>query len=207
MQTLPSKFNFFFIIGLLLIMTSPSCKNNCGGTYYVPQECKDFGYFLKGSYWVYQNDSTLQIDSFVTYLDTMGMFSFPDQNEGCTDGPAYYNNQQFTNSIAVSNISGDTLEYSCGTGGVDYYENQNFEGVYLIPDARQSNNPYKWEIFESYNLNGKFFFNVYESKLFLNATNASIYFVQNVGVIKTEISIDTSTYVESWSLLRYHIVQ
>jgi hypothetical protein len=140
----------------------------------------------------------------MTKYDTIGYITFPDENEGCTDGPTYYNNSQSTRSIAVSNISGDTIEYTCGTGGVDFFKNQKFEGIYFIPHAREQVDPSQFIIIDNAVLNGKTFTDVYESK-YVPGTN--IYYVKNIGVIKTEISNDTTNYVESWSLLRYHVVQ
>src|SRR5262245_14041720 len=58
----------FFVLNVALIFTL-SCKHiDCPPQeplvdYRPGQEMKDYGYFLKGSYWVFVNDSTTETDS------------------------------------------------------------------------------------------------------------------------------------------------
>lgn len=196
------KRTFGIIAGLTIIISSIGCKNNCESHYNVSQESKDYGYFLKGSYWVYQNDSTFEVDSFNIIGAATGVEIHSLVEEGCN--PHYYY-LGVAKSVATSNISGDILEYFCGTkGGVVFNKNSEFLGIYFISASQTPNTDSLLEIIESLDLNGKNFSNVYESTYH---TGANIYFAKNIGVIKTEILNDTSGYVESWSLLRYNIIQ
>ena len=116
----------------------------------------------------------------------------------------YTDYRQSTISIAASILSSDTLSYTCGTGGVDFIKNGSFVGIYFIPDAREHVDPSKWEIIDNLEIHGNSFSNVYKSKY---VDGADIYFSKNIGVIKADILNDTTNSLESWSLLRYNIIQ
>ncbi|HYV93760.1 MAG TPA: hypothetical protein VE978_18435 [Chitinophagales bacterium] len=196
----------FLLVGLIFFGCAP---RECGGTYYVPQECKDYGYFLKGSYWVYQNDSTLQLDSFSVVFDSTFWTHSPDLSEGCNEetgpsGGSSFDGEQI-NSLATSSISEDSIQYSSYSSEVYFYMNGNRLGQYLIPSVRDYPNVDQWDLFDAIAINGNLYLDVYKTTS--TYTGATLYFQKNIGVIKFQLPIDTTDYVESWSILRYHTIQ
>ena len=208
------------LIYLLLIVITYSCKKN---------ECENYSphkvvvidnsmnsiKFKESSYWVYQNDVTLELDS---------------------QRVIFSSNNDFTGEYP-SKCSGGTYVYEYRMTVHSFLNNQNYDyfiiGYGLNKDTNSSGNHYGRFIYSGtniysadsgteyieniplLNLNGNDFNNV--KKIWVKVLpansyypNLSIhdmyyYFSDSVGLIKWEVS-DGSTIIESWSIKSWDII-
>jgi hypothetical protein len=171
--------------------------------------------FKESSYWVYQNDVTLELDSqrviFGSYNDFTG--EFPNKCSGGTSVHEYrmtvhsfLNNQDDDYFIIGSGLTKDTNS----TG--NHYGRFIYSGTNIYSADSGS------ECIENIpllNLNGNDFYNV--KKIWVKvlpansySPNLSIhdmyyYFSDSVGLIKWELS-DGSSIIESWSLKSWDVI-
>jgi|688.fasta_scaffold148540_3 hypothetical protein len=209
--------SFFFL--LLIAMTYSCKKDECEN--YLPHKdvvidnSMNTFKFKESSYWVYQNDVTLELDSqrviFGSYNDFTG--EFPNKCSGGTSVHEYrmtvhsfLNNQDDDYFIIGSGLTKDTNS----TG--NHYGRFIYSGTNIYSADSGS------ECIENIpllNLNGNDFYNV--KKIWVKvlpansySPNLSIhdmyyYFSDSVGLIKWELS-DGSSIIESWSLKSWDVI-
>jgi hypothetical protein len=213
MKRLDKKFLFYFV--LIFIILATSCKKKLN-TNYISDGLKEWVAFKPGSYWIYKNDSTGELDSAycgANYSQIRG----GDQEGG------YF--QDITLKINSKFIDSYFLTFLCAPISFRDYKEMFFmnlikNGNQVLPMlAFNSNFPYnKEEILchsqttrfivsykDSVIINGLKYFNVLYNREWSikDSTNVvEMYITKNIGLIKLTDSIKTH-----WSLLRYHVVQ
>lgn len=78
------QFAFIIICGMAVLdschqdpIPSPQPSNT---TYWIPREVKDYCYFKEGSYWIYQDSATGQLDSVYVYYAANGLDTLHNQD-------------------------------------------------------------------------------------------------------------------------------
>jgi len=208
------------LIYLLLIVITYSCKKN---------ECENYSphkvvvidnsmnsiKFKESSYWVYQNDVTLELDSQRVIFSSNNDFTgeYPSKCSGGTyvyeyrmTVHSFLNNQNYDYFIIGSGLNKDT------NSSGNHYGRFIYSGTNIY--SADSGTEYIENI-PLLNLNGNDFNNV--KKIWVKVLpansyypNLSIhdmyyYFSDSVGLIKWEVS-DGSTIIESWSIKSWDII-
>ena len=208
------------LIYLLLIVITYSCKKN---------ECENYSphkvvvidnsmnsiKFKESSYWVYQNDVTLELDSQRVIFSSNNDFTgeYPSKCSGGTyvyeyrmTVHSFLNNQNYDYFIIGSGLNKDT------NSSGNHYGRFIYSGTNIY--SADSGTEYIENI-PLLNLNGNNFNNV--KKIWIKVLpansyypNLSIhdmyyYFSDSVGLIKWEVS-DGSTIIESWSIKSWDII-
>jgi len=198
----------FIVLGLLLF----SCKKD-PDFYPVSDEFKPWFLFQQGSFWIFQNDSTLDLDS--VYIKSP---------------PAYYNvpNPDRTYSRQAISIQYQSsffefIDVLSSTSGSDFlsihiYNSIVFPGLisnFPIKGEYKSTSGSATVLFENlryypdYILNFTHYKDVCQTRwTYTEPTFNKIfnfYFAKNIGLIKVDGNWNDTS--RSWSLLRYHAVQ
>ena len=189
---------------LLLFSCNDPCKPPQDVDFYdLTDDVRDFGVFQTGTYWVYQNDSTLQIDSVAvgaTQLDTLTV------EESCIGITTEYFITDYVvkfDATLTSSLFADskTLESQLGMVNlISILPNQ--VNLYNSKDTLSN-------LLDSMDVDGKIYYNVYAATNFKSvlddSLDATYYSARNFGTIKK--LVQDSTYTHSWSLIRSHIIQ
>jgi hypothetical protein len=197
----------------LLMATTCNKKEKQYPTYYMDQEFKDYTLFKVGSYWVYQDSATKQIDSVYLYKQEITIndrrkivdYNYQDVFENLYT--SYYNDTIFRNGGAK--LKGDTQSYCAyfegmltsfinapylyfgsANEGTTFYHDGNliylkFNDIITIGNTSYSNVKIFELIKESYPLQIK-----------------KIFHAKHKGVIRKELFNG-----QVWNLIRYHVTQ
>lgn len=172
---------------------------------YIADEAKPYAAFAEGSSWIFQNDSTLLIDSLVSSYGEYDRTDIGDNRH-----PHYV--ERFTGGAwSKLDTSGSIINFSYWIENriIVYY----FFGIAFKPDASafpsgltSVGTDLRFNYFDKLILNGIEYEDVYqieESSTNNNITSGEIYLAKNVGLIKLVLSYNDGSS-ESWSLLRNH---
>lgn len=195
---------FSFLIILLF-----SCKKEEKQHFYVPSEFKRWTVFNKGSYWIFQNDSTLEIDS--TYIkDNPISFNVPSSNSN-------YNSTSEKIEISYSSIflGKAILRLDLyGQATTMYFYVCDFDTYGLIANSLDNFVPYIQDSYTKttyetlsfdsiYYLGLRKFNTVVNTQITKNSKTLNLWFAKDIGLIKIVRESNDSTL--TWSLLRYKI--
>ena len=194
-----------FFIALILFFLA-GCKKKERVHYTIADDVKQYGLFQKGSYWIYLNESTNQIDC--TYVSQPPVF-YTENLEGPEDEPL------------IDNIFvyGPIFSKLWLTGNYLFLENGFSIWAVFLSDVKVGNNRIigssKYQCLKMYDtlsINGIKFFQVLHTKyaaLLLEGSIDSVinqfFIVPKIGIVKMRKACDQSD--TTWSLLRYHVVQ
>jgi hypothetical protein len=191
----------------LLMATTCNKKEKQYPTYYMDQEFKDYTLFKVGSYWVYQDSATKQIDSVYLYKQTIAV-----SNYGKEIG---YNAEYFSEELRSSLFDtllgggGKPLEKAGYSYGIirlkDFLNSSTYYFTGHIGDEEPSNGNLKFiKTLDSLNFIEKF----YSLKCFENNTEKFIYqphktyYAKHIGLVRSELFNG-----QVWNLIRYHVTQ
>ena len=199
---------FFFTVCLICVVMVSGCKKNAASTYYIPQQFKDYGIFKIGSYWLYIDDSTGQIDSsYMKYTPEPILSLEYGQGtnttwETCTiDYGGYFFNGTYLNpyqyDINCYTMGGSTcLRFDCFKKGYFFtnYDNTTLKTISLD---------------DSLEVNGQKFHHVintqFQSFVKGDSIKFTYYLVKSIGLIK--FNSVRNQKITSWSLVRWHAIQ
>ena len=207
------KFIRVIIYSLLISLFLISCKKNTTTIHYtIPDEMKQWYLYQNGSYWIYQNDKTPQIDC--TYISKdpniwQNPFYLDDGSIGSiTDyiGIGYNGNILVDSEITPGEVVISTRD--AGSGNIAFLSNILEGEKYDL-----TGEVYKYiHHFDSLAINNHFIKDVRQTRfafpMNISGTDSlalTFYFARHIGLIKiiqSKSNIDTT-----WSLVRYHIVQ
>ncbi|MDP1622753.1 MAG: hypothetical protein Q8M08_10500 [Bacteroidales bacterium] len=197
------------IIGILVFMIVYSCRKDEPKHYYISDAFKRWTVFKKGSYWIFQNDSTLAFDSV-----------FVKENPTSIDVPSPFSKDNFTLEQIDMSYSSKffyssmiTLEYS-GQQATFYISTYNFGSYMLIASSFDNFIPYygntqEGSVYQVLSSDSVFylglqkFYNVVSAQHTINKKSLTCWFARDIGLIKVTGENTNPDY--SWSLLRYHI--
>lgn len=190
---------------LFLILLLESCSKPETKYYYLTDFEKSVACFQKGSYWIYQNDSTLVTDSVYVNFFIRDMDNAPG-NGGilssteycyCTAKSTLYPNLGFGYNVRP------------GGGDVGGGTSKTWRIFYSINADKIIGN----HTYPTYTLNGLIYSNA--TQIIDSFDQVSSYYykyvvdgyvVPNAGLIKRDIQYKDSIR-ESWSLIRYNIIR
>lgn len=210
----------FSFIYLLLIVATYSCKKDECENYsphkdvVIDNSMNSFK-FKESSYWVYQNDVTLELDSQRVIFGSDNDFTgeYPSK---CSGGTFVYEYRMTVHSFLNNQdydyfIIGSTLHKDTNSTG-------NHHGRIIYSGTNIYSTEYGIEYIENIpllNLNGNDFNNVKKIWVKVLPTNSYypnlsiqdmyFYFSDSVGLIKWEVS-DGSIVTESWSLKSWDVI-
>jgi len=157
----------YSIIIAFFICSAISCKKE-KPTYYIPQEIKDYVMFPEGSYWIYEDSITGNIDS-IFLLESNTLIFNPDNSS--------FKYEKLRQSFFSSQMFDIQLK------GESYLS---------VPDGKfyEYQGPGKFVLyghgitFDSLNIMNQFYYNVYMPKSENHWIDAEFYWVKHVGLIK-----------------------
>jgi hypothetical protein len=172
--------------------------------------------FKAGSYWVYQNDSTLALDSILVDSVSAGFVITVPSVHGSTDqteseffkmnihdfGNSMYYNECLMSKKIIRNFGGDYFHFY---GQATYMSNSSlgtsYHGIEIIAK------------FVTTTVNGNSYNYVDEVKITAAnqyqpefTSDTYLYYTNTVGLIKKEFVIGPGN-MESWSLIRWHVIK
>jgi hypothetical protein len=219
-------FNCFFFIFLSTLLFSGCKKFEYEAYFEEPskplEDLSAYSYFKTGTYWIYKDSASGVEDSMYVYYDTSYSYY---QNNGWQDegtymfyyfnAHSYFDSYDYTYKISMGNYSIVT-----GTTGVERIKRKPTDYVgdtYLMHNSIEENaamslytgtgTTYFKRHYDSLNVVTNKFYSV--SKFFdtNNETEyhspTHFYIAKNIGIIRKE-KLDT---IQTWNLIRYHIVQ
>jgi hypothetical protein len=207
--------SLFLILGLPFIL---HCCKDPNPIHHEPKpELKEWGVFQKGTWWVYQEETTKAIDSF--WVDTLIKISQPqDKNHGSNIYLSSYKTilscesgieKMFYHVTSSSNI----LEYTKRVDkGKEYSERCYLMEIPLKKGLREGLGPsWVWAeidtIYDSIKVGNRYFKNVprvYDTgNPAFNLDTTYFYTARNVGIIRKEFP----RYRQVWNLIKYNINQ
>ena len=215
------------VVLLAAMLTISSCKKESGGnpesnrsTYKIPQDVKDYFYFAPGSYWIYQNQRTQELDSVYVVDRSSRMVHYtnePIDEELCF--VHYYDEHYgvlFETYTHISWGAVDTLARSryalaiaaksgFPTGG-GYYTclypllkgNKVYQTYYTL-DVINTNDTFKIDSFITYNV-----IKLYSKRnILFNNHEMNVYYLKDFGIVrKTDL-----TKNDDWVLIRCNIIK
>ena len=214
-----------FAASMLLMLQASSCtkpenpKVDCtNNTTPLPQMAKDYFLFKNGSYWVYQNSTTNQFDSFYVdeFVDATGdnnQFQNGNKLKGCYEFYAYKLNGGLIgkiNCVLYPLLPSNDRNYAEQTFFYDEYNNKvtgqsfakfAFIGDSLLPTSNVLGSTIN--IMDSIGVDGVFFHDI----IIQNSTTGvdyaqQSYFAKNIGLIQF-----TTNNNQTYELIKYHINQ
>lgn len=147
--------------------------------------------FKEGTYWVYQNDATAEIDSQRVISTYIGQIV---GGGGSMCGGISADEYEITVSSFLTNTSFAYLIRGGGFSRTSIYNNSDLIGIFSGNDIKRPAD------IPSMMINGTTFTNV--RKVFveeLDGESYNFYFVDSIGIVKWEV-LDGSTVLESWSI-------
>jgi hypothetical protein len=227
-----------FILTILITLLCPSCERNQlpPSPYHnwpIPQEALDYGYFKVGTYWVYEDSASHNLDSIYVSTSYSSNIIIPEANNGGyyglygefevdmkngTQSALYMNwaNMTYSPGVLSTNPGGGIIctinrgeNNLSGVGGSDFY--------LITPPSTYSNAWLHYSNMDSVMVLTDHASYYYESILFNQVvqvyyskgastykySRANIYLKKNIGIVKKQL-LDSH---EVWNLKRYHIVQ
>jgi hypothetical protein len=214
------------LVVLVVIFFEPGCKKKVP-TYYISETTKGYFSFQKGSYWIYKNDSTGNIDSanvkyfsdffygvynenhdisreiILVGFNSIFLFEFTLLGYACT-GP---------NEVTVASRDNDTSQYA--SGGPPMYSPSLFSNTVLLHPTCLEAEAIELSHMQNITVNNIQYTDIIRSKVYsLDSTSTypfyllrEMYFAKNIGIVKF-FEIDKSRNLSrSWSLLRHKSIQ
>ena len=159
--------------------------------------------FKKGSYWVYENQNTGQLDSVVVNSVTKDTVSLSPlgPGQGARGEEEYYNINYWSsvNGSYDEQLVGYVISKGLVSGGYLYLSSHKI--------GDESLNAKLTAIYDTLTIEDNLYRNVVkmeDSKDLYLSTDMNLYYVDSVGLVKKEI-ISNDTIVETWNLIRYSV--
>ncbi len=203
---------------------APPPTNQWPKNWYIPQEVLDYFYFKQGSYWVYENDKTGQVDSVFVTTNVKTVTTPTSQGEryevAAIDAVSSLDGYTYKYGLSMQGSAGcikDGSKWPCYIIDCNKFKTGDVLGStsYLILPFQkgyggQANGSFESKITMKDTLNdieidGKSYLNIVivnlNPSLTNNKKNYNYYWSKNIGIVKKENLTDT----ENWNLIRYHI--
>lgn len=195
----------------LFIILTYSCKKEEPEHIRISDEFKRWTVFNKGSYWIFQNDSTFELDSL--YLK---------ENPSSLDAPAYNSKDNFTLEWIEMSYSSKFLSattQNVNQGGMENYNLRvyNNSAILLIANSSdnfltyskdEQNEGYVYQLLfhdTVYYIGPEKFNNVVCTQFVASGKKVTGWFSKDIGLIK--MTGENTNPDFSWSCLRFHIVK
>jgi hypothetical protein len=196
-----------------------SCKKD--KDYPVPEEMKQYFVFQKGSYWIYKNDSTGELDStYVNYFTSLfDKNGYPGKNREVNQ--MYFSSKFLSEYLLIygcldaCGLTVTTIADTSSTETITVGESLTYLDSWQ-PNTTFSLNTscavgiFKYDRIPNVTINNK----VYQSIIYSNNTSfdtisytREFYFAKNIGIIKLFERNKYFKIQRSYSLLRHKVIQ
>ncbi len=210
MERITKYFWFGLIIFIVVLTGLAGCsKKKVWPTYTIPQDLKDCLVFNTGSYWVYHYENNGDPDSTYVTVNPIITYSgegYPGERSALERNKISYNASLIDSIIVLQ----DTYLVYFGNGAIFAgSESSTFTPGYIsVTGSRDTLRNIAF--LDSATINGNVFHNIYVSQYSTPTLQyfpdvCTAYFVKNVGLVK--FNHRNSTTNETWSLMRYKVVQ
>lgn len=184
-----------------LLIIGANCKKE-KPTYYMPQEFKDYVMFPEGSYWIYEDSITKNIDSISLYKTNMLVKD--DDHVYCIckyETITQEFHSSFSNNIFLRYIEPFLADFE---NKYAFYLNSMSGYIFIFPQS-SFGDPFKYKYFNYIIINDTIYESVHVFERKMQGEDILIhYFVKHIGIIKRKIiTTDNDTIV--WELKNYHI--
>lgn len=214
-----------FVLFVFLLISISSCKKELPH-YPISDDMKQFFAYQKGSYWIYQNDSTMMLDS--TYVNLYAISSHDNLYSGKTRelitmcfSSYFLNDFQIgyncpgPNCLTIANVysgsGGDVLKFS--PGPIAFAASWPSNTEIKMQDCI-GNYIFSYRIIPEISINNNHFENVIISRISSIDSSSNpqfffreILFAKQIGIIKY---VETYTYLNthrSFSIIRFKVIQ
>jgi hypothetical protein len=200
-----------FILSVSLIFIIAGCKKD-SVEYHLSDLAKSLSGFKGGSYWIYQNDSTIGEDSL--FVKSLSIDNDPHEKNGDID----YTTEKFTCNIISTlfpQMAGSyqsIARHSYDGPEENYFSNGKWMAYWLTTTSQVTCGPTSTIIYhQNFQLNGLSYSNVTEIIEEVHLVNdyipvVNFYIVPDIGVIKWNIQYKDGR-TDKWSLLRSNIIR
>jgi len=200
------KYNFIFWVYLVLnFIFLQGCHKKELITLYIPEQLRVYSIFQAGSFWIYKNETTGEIDS--TFINFPPQFTYSEIDKGmflekCVINyfsSIIYSSYVFLDEyrITIKNkLPGTCLKsFSFEPGYIYLYDQYSF--------FKNIN------YYDSLRINDKIFYSVMNTQyrtttLDMDTLTYTFYLAKSVGLVNLNLKINDQD--TTWSLLRYHVV-
>ncbi len=211
---------------VFLLISISSCKKELAH-YPISDDMKQFFAYQKGSYWIYQNDSTMMLDS--TYVWLYHSTDHDNFYSGKTrEIITMYFKSQFLNELEIGyycpgqnclKIAGIYIDSSGypvyrTAGPIAYFAGWE-PNIPILSQDCLGNSVFKYWIISNDTINNVVYFNIICSKIIsIDSTDSNphfyfreIHFAKNIGIIKYIENTRYFNLKRSYSLKRYSVFQ
>jgi len=189
-------------IGVLLL-GGCKCKDDEVPTLLLSQESKDYCLFLPGSWWVYQNETTLQYDT-LTITNVENAFFYSKNSNDNTERYTISFKQKELFSKNSIRLDRGTIEsylgftYNGGFGDELYFDRPTYR-----KDSISILNSLKFKVhLDSMEFKSSRFYSVKHFESLSPIEYKNIYWVNNIGMVKLE-----KPNGDIWNLINYSVQQ
>lgn len=208
---------FFFLYAIVfqcmfLFISCDNCKitecNDSNTEERIANVTKNYFYFKKGSWWVYENEISNERDSMFVVIDEFKKFYISEacqcdekifvKTHSSTDDSLRYNTECLgdqTISFSKYKLHSTNKEFAYRFKELNdsslSLTNQHYGIITLLPEYKGANEVFKNVYRCYYNITRKDFYN-------------DSYYAPNVGLIRFAYNDGDSSY---WNLIKYHVIQ
>jgi len=203
---------------LVFVMLATSCKKP--PTYYINSDMKAAFNFPVGSYWVYKDSLSGQIDSFYVAKNDPSFIHYSDHSverldlyiSECSTNNNWQDSSQWYFQMSSDFISLRIVKYSLQKpNGYPLYEEWLIQYPFKLGIIPNTIIGTLTNIFPSYTVNGVSFSNVAEvddsiyNGVSTNSFHDWYYLCPNVGFVKMRLDYPTDSINRIWELQHYYI--
>jgi hypothetical protein len=216
------------LIAIVLALVLFACKHEppAPPTYTIALSptLKDYGYFLPGTYWVYEDSASHTLDSVYVLAASTGTTSISkEQNLGYVGTFGWYKMQMYGSHQAETDNEWVDMKYSINFPAAVLWRNKIVSGNFIGENFVMTDdfNP-QFSTTAPHEPNGSIaLVNMFDTLRVLNTTlktvvemydrknicegnnRSNVYISKNMGIVRKEL-LDSN---KVWNLKRYHIVQ
>ncbi len=196
---------------LLYFLIFSGCEKEHHSYNYLTDYAKTYGAFNIGSYWIYQQDSSLLIDSIYVIDLKHTNWARPIDSDGDIE---HYESLTCNLSSLINSLSAYRIKVDSEVGYIDYnLYNWDANAAWQYAEENLVKIPHQdWSTVmyhDSININGNLYLKVYEIENHFytpyDYKRLNAFVVSGVGLLKWSMLKNDST-IESWSLLRSRVV-
>lgn len=200
------------IITTFFVLCAADCsKDKDKPAYYMPQDFKDYVVFPEGSYWVYEDSVTGDIDSVYLQSQKIEIYTPPSYNNPGYNFEFLKENVFSSNSNQVFYKEGIYNQYIPSNINNSYLYRYDIQLYYISSvdiGTTISNLTYK-SFLDSLTVKSKTFKKVKvfstPPEYYSNGSFLCTYYGHNVGLIKLIKKVCDTCLTETWLLKKYHI--